>query len=227
MERLSALREELRSAQVQCRRLGAKARYQHKRHESHPTLPISVTRWEKEFMLTLHALAGYDAKPSVLWLRQRRGQLSFKTSELEEIIAWVEQWFLDLPEIALVRLWHPETRRAARILELARRIRQDINLCDWIHSENISKGVAQRTEACMVVYDSTSTHSADADDTESNLRANLLTSTNRMFAARFRARWGIELTKMKERTALRPHVLRQKAATQCAQTKNTQGVSKK
>ena len=133
---------------------------------------------------------------------------------------------MDLPEIALVRLWHPETRRAARILELARRIRQDINLCDWIHSENISKGVAPRTEACMVVYDSTSTHSADADDTESDFRATLLTSTNRMIAACFRARWGIELTKMKERTALRPHVLRQKAATQCAQQKKDRAFQK-
>ena len=93
----------------------------------------------------------------------KEGAIEFKKSEMEEMIAWVEQWFLDLPEIALVRLWHPETRRAARILELARRIKQEINLCDWIHSENISKGVAPRTEACMVVYDSTSTHSADAD----------------------------------------------------------------
>ena len=185
--------------------------YQKKAWMTHPRLQLSITLNEAMLVVRLYAVAGYNTHVAVQWLCSRLFQGKVTSGQMDELSTWVEDLFLGQTDESLDEIWHPTTSTGRSQLKKANRLVKECDVCQWLSDENVRKGVAPRTECVMEQFEK------EMAVTVQNIgaildRRDLSSNVNRMFALRFRRRWGISMTRMKERAPLDVEALRRKAA---------------
>lgn len=229
MKRLERLSGALKSLQCQIRSMRSRERYRKRAWLTHPILQRSITKNDGDFIVRLYAVSGYNTHVASKWLSKRWFQGKAESNQLEHLRTWVEELFLEQGDAALFEMWNPTTPIGRRQLARAYKMVKENEVCHWLSEENVLKGVAPRTEVVMQQL----VNGMEEPVTESaisGVRSDLTTNTNRMFAMRFRRRWGISMTRMRERAPIDVEGLRRKAAgklTQRGHPKTGQGSPKK
>ena len=167
-------------------------------------------------MLRLALFNGYDAATSIKWLKKRKGYQKVDAATEVALKLWVEDWFLTKSDEEIEAIWDPESYSGLTLLASAEKAHREMVVCSWIAKENVQKGIAPGTQACMEVFDGYTTDRGMDEEASPSDRMNQSVIRNRTFAHRFRRRWGIHMSKMRERTIVQPEVLRQKAPASSA-----------
>ena len=211
MKRLEGLNVALKSLRCQLRSMRRRESCLKRAWLTHPTLQLSITKNDGEFLVRLDAVSGYNADVASAWLSTRWFGGKANRNQLDELRSWVEELFLEQSDVALSEMWHPTTPTGKRQLARAYKMVKESEICQWVSEENVLKGVAPRTEVVMQHFDNAMEDPVTESPTSPH-RSDLSTNTNRMYAMRFRRRWGISMTKMRERAPLDVEDLRRKAA---------------
>ena len=193
---LSAVRQQARSER---RRQGR----EDKRNER----AWRLSEWQRHVLLIIYTLAGYNAPPASKFLASEALRRKWPPKSDEELQVIVEDAFLEVPEAKLADLCYlPEPLDPAAAKE-AVRWAEEWRLAKWIEGFN-DRGAAPPTGSVLERLEQQ--RRALPEGVRPNPRGTVAETRARMYALRFRNRWGARHQRIRPREDMEPAEMRQK-----------------
>ena len=159
--------------------------------------------------LIVYATAGYVAEPAVVFLRNSGRKRHWPPMEDGELASLVEECFLQTDVATLTALTDPDKPSNAAAYSAATKYVEEWRLVTWTADLNRSQGVAPPTSA--VLQRREEMVRPDAGERDTALRLTAASASARVWAHRWRRRWGGRHARIRARDDVPTAELRDKA----------------
>jgi hypothetical protein len=187
---------------------------QNKKRKSRSFGTAVFTPAEVTFALHLYASGDYSVKGAVFYLGQQlhaphhKHTANYGAAELGRMI---EDWFIALEPSEIDALSHSGNPKEKRLISRAATFHSECKLRQWVAEQNILKGLAPSTGSMALHWDSVAISDNGEDELVGALRCDIMLSRNRMWAWRFRGRWGMRYMKIPSRENMSSEEIHAKA----------------
>ena len=211
MDRVAQLRTQLAATSQNLSLARARVRAERKkqgREDKKNESAWRLSEWQRHVLLIIYALAGFTATPAMKFLASDALRRKWPAKSEEELQVLVEGVFLDVNDAELNDLCYlPEPRDPAAAKE-AVRWSEEWRVAKWIQVLN-DRGVAPPTASVLERFEQQ--RQAVPEGVRPDARGSAAETRGRMYARRFRARWGAKHQRIRPREDLTPEEMRQKA----------------
>jgi hypothetical protein len=162
--------------------------------------------------LVLYVACSCDATFAGQFLSRERARKKYPAESLGTLERVIEDWFLQWPNDLIIELVEPGSDFQRRCCNAATRIRQELAVVFWVKKENELKGVAPSTQETCIHFDH-----CTGENTAG--RSNQSLNRNRLWASRWRRRWGVGFGTVRLRDAMTECEIREKVLGVTAHTR--------
>ena len=163
------------------------------------------TAREATFALHLYDVAGCSLTSAVFYLTQQlqsKHHVNTLTYDAAELGRMIEDWFLALDDVGVTALSVSDRPTVKRCIARAAKFHDEHKLRLWVAEQNVLKGLAPSTSSMALQCDSLDLDGPVDVELARALRFDVMMSRNRMWAFRFRRRWGMTYQKIPSRDNL-------------------------
>ena len=219
MDRAAQLRAQLAATSQQISVVRARVRAERKRQGREDKKSESawcLSEWQRHVLLIIYVLAGYTAPPAMKFLASDALRRKWPAKSEEELQEIVEDAFLDVNEAELADLCYLPDPMDPAAAKVAVRWAEEWRLAMWIEGLN-ERGVAPPTASVLERLEQQ--RRALPEGVRPDARGSAAETRARMYAQRFRNRWGAKHQRIRPRGDMEPAEMRQKVGSRGRQNR--------